>query len=206
MNVLRAPLTGLVISLAILGGCMDPGLPSKIPEGRDKGSRNWCEFTYLTGKTGSRRVCSLYHLEEDHLKVITYQMGYAIDVYDDWIQTQGYSYQNKVTVEPHFYLVTFDLLNDASVFKRKDKRDRIAGRYIPERGWIFVSERAFTKAGYLDIPHEVCHWLNDLAGIDSDPETDERICSKFEKVYEKMVPYGKKIEGCNIVLGTPVCE
>lgn len=199
-------LTGFLVFSVFSGGCSADTPERIVPEGRDREAPNWCEHNYLTGKSGDQRVCSLFPLTEEQLTVIDYQLGYAVDAYKRWARKNGNLKPVSHSVTPHFYIVTFELINDRTVFKRTDKWEKIAGRYIPEKGWIFVTERAFTKDGYLDIPHEVCHWLNNLRGISVDPEEDERLCSEFELYYERRLPYGKRFDGCKSVLGTPVCE
>lgn len=169
----------------------------------------WCENTYLTGKSGTRRVCSTYPLTEEQLKVVYYQLGYTIDLYQKWIGNQGYEYHPRETVSPHFFFITMSVINDRKVFTRADNTGQVAGRYIPTRGWIFLTERAFTRDGYSDIPHEVCHWLNSNLGISKDPKEDERLCRKFEKHYENILPWipvERTPKQCRNHFGTIACD
>ena len=92
---------------------------------------------------------------------------------------------DQIKVEPYVFIVPMKLINDRDVFKRTDSWDRIAGRYITNKGWIFVTERAFTDEGYTDLPHEVAHWLNNnIGGIAGTPK-DERLADAFEAYYVK---------------------
>jgi hypothetical protein len=130
----------------------------------------------------------MWKLTTDQVQFIENQYTYTNYLYDKWVKTQGdYVFPNKIKIEPYIFVIPFSLLNNSKVFLRKDGNDEgdIAGRYqIGGRGWIFVTERIFTKEGYTDLPHEVVHWLNENIGGITGTEKDEVFADKFEKVYQ----------------------
>ena len=76
-------------------------------------------------------------------------------------------------------------MQDATVFMGGNHGfEAIAGRYIPKKGWMFLTKRAFRKAGRTDLPHEIAHWINDNAGI-TNAKRDEALATRFEGYYTR---------------------
>jgi len=182
-----------VCLLTLVTGCAplsssdpDPSLPGVSKD------INWCEYEYRIGNKKDVPLCSLYSLTEKQQDFVRKQFGYTVYAYLDFIRAKGYNPKTEKSVAPQIFFVTMELLNNTEVFRRsdKEKNPRIVGRYINKKGWAFVTERAFTRNGYTDLPHELTHWLNDNSKITNNPGfDDEDIADQFEDYYEKVVPY-----------------
>lgn len=179
----------------LLTGCalehrvdIDPSLPGASKD------IDWCQYEYHTGDRNDLSLCSLYPLNGKQQEFIKEQIGYSVWSYKRFMKKKGYDVPTEQKVEPQFFFVTMDLLNNRDVFVRTDNHKRIAGRYIWKKGWIFVTKRAFTKKGYTDLPHEMAHWMNDNSGFTGTPGfDDEGVADDFEDFYEDMAPYDEVV-------------
>lgn len=144
----------------------------------------YCVHKYVIESDGyAIPVCSQYPLSAQNLRHLDDQFEYTCFLYRKFIESKGYTIPERTTLDLDVYFTTYEHINDPDYFPRKDKDLKIVGRYINDRADIFVTDRVFTSRGYVDFPHELAHWFNDMLDVSTKKE-NEQLAVEFERYYE----------------------
>lgn len=183
-------LMACTLMVAMFVGSESAWAKESSPSDPTTASTRFCQHSYKIEQAGQNpiTVCAQYELSSQNIDYLRKQFFNAGGLYLNFLRNEKMRKTPKdidFTINPTIYMVTFETINNPSFFKRANPDEKIVARYVPVKGWFFLTNRIFDTSsdGYTDFPHEVAHFVNDLLKIKG-PQ-DESLADEFESFYAK---------------------
>jgi hypothetical protein len=145
------------------------------------GDERWCVHRYAA-EGGRLPICSTFPLEAKDVERIDAGYREARSLYAEFARERGLTFDERRLVAPAIHVVRYEQINDRVAFPREATVGNILGRYIVGRGWVFVTERALTEGGDVQLAHELAHWIQDMQGM-KDADRDESLAREFHRFF-----------------------
>jgi len=126
-------------------------------------------------------LCSTTKLNARHLNTLNEHMEKSLNLLGAFSISKGYD-EPSYDIPLDIYVISHRMMNDTKLFGSKYRKHNVVGRYIEDKGFLFITYEAGLKRTSTDLPHELAHWANDNLGI-TEEFLDETLAREFEQYY-----------------------